>query len=41
MFTCRDGGGIASPIVRIPVPASSTMTVPSESVTCTHEVLPP
>ena len=30
-----------SPRLRIPVPASSTITVPSDSVTWTHDVLPP
>ena len=40
MLIC-DGPGIESPSERMPVPASSASTVPSESVTWTQEVLPP
>ena len=41
MFTRAGSSFSASPRLRSPVPASSTTIVPSESVTWTHEVLPP
>ncbi len=40
MLICA-GPASDSPSERMPVPASSTSTVPSESVTWTQEVLPP
>ena len=41
MWIGPGGGSSASPSARIPVPASSTIVVPSESVTWPHDVLPP
>ena len=41
MWIGRSTRGSANPRLRIPVPASRIRVLPSDSVTSTHEVLPP